>query len=68
MDRNIAGWVPLAAVLTVGVMLGTLGAVFTALSGAMHSKYPVIVIGVALTIGVPVVGWLLTRSKTGPSQ
>ena len=68
MDRNIPVWVPLAAVLIVGVMLGTLGMVFTVLSDVMNSKYPVIVIGVALTIGVPIGGWLLSRGRTGPSH
>ncbi|MSP78990.1 MAG: hypothetical protein EXR67_05495 [Dehalococcoidia bacterium] len=58
MDRNIPVWMPLASVLVVGLMLGTLGMVFTILG-----KVPTIIMGVGLTCGVPVVGWLLTRTS-----
>ncbi|MSQ11340.1 MAG: hypothetical protein EXR48_01375 [Dehalococcoidia bacterium] len=51
-------WVPLAAVLAAGLMLGGLGALFTALG-----NQATIGIGLGITVFLPILGYLYLRSK-----
>lgn len=56
--------VPLAAVLSIIVVAGGLGAIFTALNETALGEYGAIIIGIALVVGVPSIGAYLASRKT----
>jgi hypothetical protein len=61
MDRYMHVWIPVAAVLGVGLLLGGIGGLLTALNGATHSTAPVIGVGLAILVLVPLAGALYLR-------
>lgn len=65
MDRSSHVWIPIASVLVVGLLLGGLGALFTAWSGAIHTNAPVIGIGLGIIVFVPLIAWVFLKVR-GP--
>ncbi len=61
MDRYIHVWIPVAAFLGVGLLLGGIGGLLTALNGATHSTTPVIIAGLAILVAVPLAGALYLK-------
>lgn len=66
MDRYMHVWIPVAAVLGVGLLLGGIGGLLTALSGAAESTAPVIGVGLAILVGVPLAAALYLRMVGSP--
>lgn len=58
--------VPILAIAIIASFAGSLGVIFMILEHQMHSEIGVIVLGVALVVGVPVVAYLLDRAVGEP--
>ncbi|MSQ12638.1 MAG: hypothetical protein EXR47_00540 [Dehalococcoidia bacterium] len=67
MDRYFHVWIPVAAFLGVGLLLGGIGGLLTALNGATESTTPVIAAGLVILVAVPLAGALYLKMAGSPS-
>lgn len=62
----LAMGIPVLAIATIVAFAGGLGVLFMVLESTMQNEIGVIVLGVALLVGVPVVAYLLERAVNEP--